>query len=168
MFASFEQQRTKNENAERIWAELQRRRSQSENRNKKKKERKGRKLNSPSKKAMSKKNRKRLDALSEVIIEKDTVSVEEKGEEVQVEQSDASSTSDASMKEKKGMFGKVKDFYEKADSMAQSQALLLNKELEDRGVVEKITDETGLKVIGKKSAAELQKKAKEENEPESI
>ena len=36
--------------------------------------------------------------------------------------------------------------------MAASQALLLNKELEDRGVVEKITDESGLKVIGKEAA----------------
>ena len=33
--------------------------------------------------------------------------------------------------------------------MAASQALLLNKELEERGFVEKITDETGLKIIGK-------------------
>ena len=37
--------------------------------------------------------------------------------------------------------------------MAASQALLLNKELEDRGMIEKITDETGLKVVGKKAAA---------------
>ena len=43
-----------------------------------------------------------------------------------------------------GFMGKMKDFYEKADSMAASNALLLNKELEDRGVVEKRTDETGL------------------------
>ena len=48
---------------------------------------------------------------------------------------------------------KMKDFYEQADNMTASQALLLNKELEDRGVVEKITDETGLKVIGKDAAA---------------
>ena len=39
--------------------------------------------------------------------------------------------------------------------MAASQALLLNKELEDRGLVEKITDETGLKVIGREEAAKL-------------
>jgi hypothetical protein len=32
------------------------------------------------------------------------------------------------------------------------QALLLNKKLEEVGVVEKITDETGLKVIGKEAA----------------
>ena len=56
-----------------------------------------------------------------------------------------------------GIFGKIKGFYEKADSMAASQALLLNKELEDRGVIEKITDETGLKVVGKEKAAEAAK-----------
>ena len=37
--------------------------------------------------------------------------------------------------------------------MAASQALLLNKKLEDAGIVEKITDETGLKVIGKQAAS---------------
>ena len=60
-----------------------------------------------------------------------------------------------------GFMGKMKDFYEKADSMAASNALLLNKELEDRGVVEKITDETGLKVIGKDAASKLQEKEEE-------
>ena len=40
--------------------------------------------------------------------------------------------------------------------MAASQALLLNKELEDRGVVEKITDESGLKIIGREAAAKLE------------
>jgi hypothetical protein len=49
----------------------------------------------------------------------------------------------------KGVFSAAKDFYKRADEMAASQALLLNKELEERGFVEKITDETGLKVIGK-------------------
>jgi hypothetical protein len=41
------------------------------------------------------------------------------------------------------------------DSMATSQALLLNKKLEEEGILEKITDETGLKVIGKEAAAKL-------------
>jgi len=44
--------------------------------------------------------------------------------------------------------------------MAASQALLLNKELEDRGVIDKITDESGLKVIGKEAAAEASKSSK--------
>jgi hypothetical protein len=55
-------------------------------------------------------------------------------------------------KKEGGLFGGRKDFYDQADSMAASQALLLNKKLEEVGVVEKITDETGLKVIGKEAA----------------
>ena len=64
---------------------------------------------------------------------------------------------DVSTEESKeeGFMGKMKDFYDKADKMAASQALLLNKELEDKGIVDKITDETGLKVIGKEAAAKL-------------
>lgn len=45
------------------------------------------------------------------------------------------------------MFDKAKDFYKEADSLAYQNALLLNKKLEDEGVLEKITDETGLKVV---------------------
>jgi hypothetical protein len=52
-----------------------------------------------------------------------------------------------------GILGSIMGFYKKADSMAASQALLLNKELEDRGILEKITDETGLKVVGKVGAS---------------
>ena len=55
-----------------------------------------------------------------------------------------------------GLLGKLKGWYDQADSMAAAQALLLNKELEDKGVLEKITDETGLRVIGKDAAAKLQ------------
>ena len=63
---------------------------------------------------------------------------------------------DVEKKEEGGIVGKIKGFYERADSMAASQALLLNKELEDRGVVEKITDESGLKIIGREAAAKLE------------
>lgn len=56
--------------------------------------------------------------------------------------------------------GKMQDFYEKADNMAASQALLLNKELEEKGIIDKITDETGLKVIGKEAASKLDDKEK--------
>ncbi len=52
-----------------------------------------------------------------------------------------------------GILGSIMGFYKKADSMAASQALLLNKELEDRGILDKITDETGLKVVGKVGAS---------------
>ncbi len=52
----------------------------------------------------------------------------------------------------KRILGTIKDLYNKADSMAAAQALLLNKKLEDAGVLDKITDETGLKVIGVEEA----------------
>lgn len=114
---------------------------------------------------MSKKNRKRLDALSEVVFEEDVTNappVSTNNDEQTVEpkgKDDKSQENEAKKNEGDGgIFGKVKEFYDKADTMAQSQALLLNKELEDRGVVEKITDETGLKVIGKDAAAKLQSK----------
>ena len=57
----------------------------------------------------------------------------------------------------KGFIGSIKSLYDQADALAASQALLLNKKLEDAGVVEKITDETGLKVIGKEEASRLAK-----------
>ena len=105
---------------------------------------------------MSKKSRKRLDALYEVIV--DDESVDEKSIEDNVMDGNDTSSVAASTEtdDNGGIFGKMKEFYDKADSMAQSQALLLNKELEERGVVEKITDETGLKVIGREEAAKLE------------
>ena len=45
---------------------------------------------------------------------------------------------------------KAKNFYKEADALAAQNALLLNKELEERGVLEKITDKSGLKVVGKR------------------
>ena len=47
--------------------------------------------------------------------------------------------------------------------MAASQALLLNKKLEEEGIVEKITDESGLKVIGKEAAAKLEAQKEEDS-----
>jgi hypothetical protein len=57
-----------------------------------------------------------------------------------------------------GLLGSLKSLYDKADTMAASQALLLNKQLEDAGIIEKITDETGLKVIGREEAAKIKDK----------
>jgi hypothetical protein len=57
-----------------------------------------------------------------------------------------------------GIVGAISRFYKQADNMAASQALLLNKELEDRGIIEKITDETGLRVVGKLRKEEEEKK----------
>jgi hypothetical protein len=115
-----------------------------------------------SNKKMSKKKRNRLNALSEVIADDDKVETTKASTSVSSDETkdvgEKTNANESTTKEEGGLFSKVKDFYEKADNMAASQALLLNKELEDRGVVDKITDETGLKVIGKEEAAKLQNK----------
>lgn len=119
-------------------------------------------LSNSSKKDMTGKQKKRLSALEELMVDDEPpVAVEavEKTDEESSPKEEAGADN-----EEDGIFGKIKGFYKKADSMAASQALLLNKELEDRGVVEKITDESGLKVIGKEAAdAASAKKQQDEN-----
>jgi hypothetical protein len=102
------------------------------------------------------KQKKRLNALSEVILE-DSPSPPPQVKTEPIETETTAVDEGANSENSEGIFDKLKGFYEKADSMAASQALLLNKELEDRGVVEKITDDSGLKVIGKDAAKKLQK-----------
>jgi hypothetical protein len=143
---------TKRINAEKIYEELERRRNSKTNPKQKKK---ASQKKASQKKRRSGKEKKRLAALSEVIV----------NETPALETAEASTTTDDVVQkeetekeeEKKGLFGGIKDFYEKADSMAASQALLINKQLEDAGVVDKITDESGLKVIGKEAAEKLVK-----------
>lgn len=84
-------------------------------------------------------------------------------QDVAVEQEDIKETTtpetiSQAENEDTGFMGKLKKFYNDADQLAASQALLLNKKLEDEGVLDKITDESGLKVIGKEAAAENAKK----------
>eukprot|EP00545_Synedropsis_sp_CCMP1620_P013997 CAMPEP_0119007466 /NCGR_PEP_ID=MMETSP1176-20130426/3023_1 /TAXON_ID=265551 /ORGANISM="Synedropsis recta cf, Strain CCMP1620" /LENGTH=318 /DNA_ID=CAMNT_0006959623 /DNA_START=42 /DNA_END=998 /DNA_ORIENTATION=- len=135
------------ENAEKIWVELEKRRESKEKRSKKKKSRKGTAPLPSSKKKRSATQKKRLAALSEVVLE-DAAPVEV--------EADVGETGGADIAQKdEGLMGKMKEFYNKADSMAASQALLLNKELEDKGVLDKITDESGLRVIGKEAAAKM-------------
>lgn len=147
------EQRTKNETAEKIYKELQRRKASIDGAPKKKKKMKTSETAPNSKKKV--KNQKRLGALAEVIVDDSntSLSVEE----------DASSTDTLKDqlvdKKDEGFIGKMKDFYERADSLASSQALLLNKELEDKGLIEKITDETGLRIIGKDAASKLKKES---------
>lgn len=151
------EQRTKNETAEKIWKELERRNESASTPKKKQKNTTKRKKNK------KQKNKKRLDAFAELIVEDDTAS-KSKSEQVEAVtevQTNAGADAGVKTKEGEGLMGKMKDFYNKADQMAASQALLLNKELEDRGVVEKITDETGLNVIGKEAAAALKEKKEE-------
>lgn len=137
------------ENAEKIWEELEKRRMSKEQRSNKKKKKGKRGVAPPpsSKKKLSATKKKRMAALSEVVMEDPAPAGEPEAE------SEAPSTE--TEKKEDGLMGKIKDFYKQADSMAASQALLLNKELEDKGVLDKITDESGLKVIGKDAAAKL-------------
>jgi len=163
---------TKRVNAEKIYEELERRREQKLN---KQTRATGRSENKSKKKRRSGKERKRLAAISEVMMDDvpDTtaetatkispsvgIPATPPGEIVPAGSSgnDDSPTDEVGSGDKKGLFGKMKGFYEKADSMAASQALIMNKNLEEAGVVEKITDETGLKVIGREEAKKLEEK----------
>uniref|UniRef100_A0A7S2Y3F4 Uncharacterized protein n=1 Tax=Entomoneis paludosa TaxID=265537 RepID=A0A7S2Y3F4_9STRA len=146
---------TRRINAEKIYDELVRRREKKEQKaaaapSKKKK-----------KKRKSTKESKRLNALVEVMEESDASTTPEpvqaeaevapKNSSAELETTESTDASGDTKDE--GLFEKVKGFYERADTMAASQALLLNKKLEDAGVLDKITDETGLKVVGKEQAA---------------
>ena len=154
---------TKRINAEKIFEELDRRRQEkgkggSSSKGDSKQARKG-------KKRRPGKEKKRLQALSELVVE-EPVAVE--GEKVvpnETEETTNTVTAGANDEDKAskndgddGILGKIKGFYNQADSMAASQALLLNKKLEEEGLVEKITDESGLKVVGREEAAKLQGK----------
>lgn len=162
---------TRRINAEKIYEELQRRRAA-------KLEKDQKKINKISKKRRSSKEAKRLGALAEVIMDEDKVSnenVENKltqgdvavGPAIQV---DSTSESSSAQDEKKqgGIVDKLKEYYQKADSMAATQALLLNKKLEDEGLIEKITDESGLRVIGLDAATKLKQQQQQQfSTPES-
>lgn len=160
--------RSKKENAEKIWAEMQRRKEMKESPTNKSKNKKNKKNRSQSsKRDMTGKQKKRMSALEELMVEDEPTPVEmppvveeatSESQEKELHQSDTSNKDSEG-----GIMGKIKGFYEKADSMAASQALLLNKELEDRGVIDKITDESGLKVIGKEAAAKLKDKKTEDD-----
>lgn len=125
-------------------------------------------------KEMTGKQKKRISALTELMTmeeeankssENVNVDVASRAEDADDSKEGQSTKTDTTREETNkspggGIFDSIKNFYEKADSMAASQALLLNKELEDRGIVEKITDETGLKVIGKEAAKELKRSSR--------
>ena len=154
--------RSKKENAEKIWAEMQRRKAVKEQPKKSRKKNNKRRTQS-SKKDMTGKQKKRLSALEELIEVEEPVVVEQPPVVEQPEKVETSEEKEASKDDEGGILGKIKGFYDKADTMAASQALLLNKELEDRGMIDKITDETGLKVIGKEEAAKLKENKTEDN-----
>lgn len=167
---------TKRLNAEKIYEELERRREQ-------KMKKKTTTATNP-KKRRSGKETKRLSALSEVITpdeETSSVAVAAAGaatatksisENIEHEKDQEDATADhAESLEKQqpntnkgSLLDQMKSIYEKADSMAASSALLLNKQLEDAGVVEKITDDTGLRVIGKEEAKKLQEQKRQQEQ----
>ena len=164
----FIQLRGRRENVEKIWQEVQKRKQEREQGGGSRKKKKGGGKN----KKKLQKQAKRLSALSEVMAVDDGVSdqqitaAKEAEAPAEMSPSAAEAAGDDKKKDEGGIVGKIKGFYEQADSMAASQALLLNKELEERGVVDKITDESGLKVIGREAAAELEdekKRAKKED-----
>ena len=164
------QLRGRRENVEKIWQEVQKRKQERERGGGSGKKKKGGGKN----KKKLQKQAKRLSALSEVMAVDDGESNQQlsptKEAAVSAEKAPpaeaADGGKDVEKKEEGGIVGKIKGFYERADSMAASQALLLNKELEDRGVVEKITDESGLKVIGREAAAKLEEEKKQATEDE--
>lgn len=148
--------RSKKENAEKIWEEMQRRKASREVSVTKKSKKKS--LPQSSKRGMTGTQKKRLSALEELMEEEKeemisgSAEVEEETQSTETQQPTEPEKGEEKNQDK-GIFSTIKNFYDKADSMAASQALLLNKELEDRGVIDKITDESGLKVIGKEAAA---------------
>ena len=159
--------RSKKENAEKIWQEIERRQTLKDNKVNKKKKKRSQLTQSRSKRDMTGTQKKRLSALEELMVDDDNNDVDEVVVQEEVEQNTQDEGANTESKEQEpakddGIMGKIKGFYDKADSMAASQALLLNKELEDRGVIDKITDESGLKVIGKEAAAEASKSSKTE------
>ena len=157
--------RSKKENAEKIWQEIERRQTLKDNKVNKKKKKRSQLTQSRSKRDMTGTQKKRLSALEELMVDDDDNDVDEVVVQEEVEQNTQDEGANTESKEQEpakddGIMGKIKGFYDKADSMAASQALLLNKELEDRGVIDKITDESGLKVIGKEAAADASKSSK--------
>ncbi|KAG7343735.1 hypothetical protein IV203_021743 [Nitzschia inconspicua] len=159
-------------NAEKIYEELERRRQQQQRTiTKTRPTTTAKSTTTKKKKRQSGKEKKSLKALSEVFDTtneakeregKTSIAIPEENDDLTTDM--GSGNSDGGGSGGGGVFDKMKELYEKADSMAASQALLLNKKLEDAGVVEKITDETGLKVIGREKAKELANNPDKDND----
>ena len=143
---------TRRINAEKIFEEMKRRRNEKAKKgNKKKKKRSGKEL-------------KRLGALAEIVVEEENEATLPSAESGDPQRAmSVNKTEPQEDKEGGGILDTVKGFYDRADNMAASQALLLNKKLEEAGVVDKITDESGLKVIGKEAAKKITEGEKEKN-----
>lgn len=141
--AEFDTQRI---TAEKIYEEMVRRRTERESKEQ---------VARPKKK---KRRNKTLEALAEVLVEDESAPASSEKEDLpplpKVE----------TPKKSDNILDKMKDIYKRADTMAASQALLLNKRLEDEGILEKITDESGLKVIGKEAASRKSEVSEKEDD----
>ena len=159
---------TKRLNAEKIFEEMEKRRQEK---GKGGSSKSGNNQARKGKKRRPGKEKKRLQALSELVVEEPVAVKEEKVVPSETEKTSGITPAGADDEDKAsknnggdGILGKIKGFYDQADSMAASQALLLNKKLEEEGLVEKITDESGLKVVGREEAAKLQRKSSDKDE----
>jgi len=147
----FENEMTRKFNTqEEIWKEIKRR----------KESRTGGERRSKKKSKISKKKGSRMKAFAEVLETEDQVNeqVGEVGSQL-LDSAEGSSKEGEEPRDEGGVFGGLKEMYKKADEMAAAQALILNKNLEEAGVVEKITDESGLNVIGRDAAKKIQEKS---------
>mmetsp|Transcript_5012 Transcript_5012/g.11249 ORF Transcript_5012/g.11249 Transcript_5012/m.11249 type:complete len:172 (+) Transcript_5012:650-1165(+) len=142
-------------NAEKIWQEMKRRRAARKQALEQREKTKPKNPLASPRNTQPDSQKRRTTALSEL----STINTS-------AEQSSAPQDKEKSKDEEEedDIWGKLKGMYKKADSMAASQALMLNKALEERGIVDKITDESGLKVIGREAASKLQAKKEQPDE----
>jgi hypothetical protein len=158
---------TRRINAEKIFDEMQRRRAAKEGRSASTKTGAHDSSRKVAKKRSGKES-KRMNALSEVAFDVGPSSLAPMNAAVDEAPAMETGGEQPRVSENEGnldVLGKIQEFYSKADSMAATQALLLNKKLEDAGLIEKITDETGLRVIGKEAASKLQEKDSQNTTP---
>ena len=99
----------------------------------------------------NKRNRRLAEMVNPTPVEEGGVDKIEKAATVEAEEVKASPDvkTAGSMNVIDSAIDSVKGFYKQADDMAMSQALLLNKNLEDKGLIKKITDETGFRVVSR-------------------
>ena len=162
---------TRRINAEKIYTELIKRRQQSGNSATSKSSRNSStSSNKKAKRRSNSKEAKRLNALSEVTpiatdklspsmsdvtitTKSSTLTSTTAGRNADTEANNNTNPERGETNDSPNLLDRVKDFYQQADTMAMTQALLMNKQLEDQGILPKITDETGLKVLTGVSAA---------------
>ena len=180
---------TRRINAEKIYQELVRRRTQKANRMTEQSSSKSQQQQRRKKKRKGARDSKRMGALAEVMMIKEDMTEKRVDNnnsiKSNVEESSPSTTkqtppppqstndvmdgqsspTQVPSEGEESLVDSMKGFYNEANSMAAQQALLLNKKLEDAGVLEKITDETGMRVVvGKDEAVKTSNSSHSSNE----